>query len=142
MSKAKKGDTVKIHYTIKTGDSTVFDTSQKGQPLKFEIGNKNVISGLEEGVIGMEIGETKTITIPPNEGFGRRRGALVDTIKRSDFPSHISPAVGQKIEVEQPNGRSLYVYVTRIKGEEVTIDANHPLAGLTLKFEVEMMDIE
>ena len=141
MAKAKKGNTVRIHYTAKTEDSSVFYTSKNAHPLKFEIGSSDVISGLEKGVIGMEIGETKTINISPNEGFGRRREALVDTIKRNDFPNHLTPVVGQKIEVVQPNGQCLDVYVTHIKGEEVTIDANHPLAGLTLKFEVEMMDI-
>jgi FKBP-type peptidyl-prolyl cis-trans isomerase 2 len=141
MRKAKKGDTVKIHYTVKTKDNRVYDTYKNGQLLEFEVGSEDVISGLEKGVLGMEIGETKAITISPDEGFGHRKAELVDTIHRSDFPNHTKPVVGQVIEVEQPNGKSLNVYITKINGDEVTIDANHPFAGHALRFKVELMEI-
>jgi FKBP-type peptidyl-prolyl cis-trans isomerase 2 len=120
----------------------VFTTYENGHPLEFEIGSRDVISGLEKGMLGMEIGETKAITISPDEGFGHRREELVDTIRRSDFPDHNQPVVGQVIEVGQPNGRSLNVYVTSIKEDQITIDANHPLAGHTLEFKIELMDIK
>jgi FKBP-type peptidyl-prolyl cis-trans isomerase 2 len=142
MSKARERDTVQIHYTVKTQDNRVFTTHENGHPLEFEIGNRDVISGLENGVLGMEIGETKAITVSPDEGFGHRKQELVDTIRRSDFPDHNQPVVGQVIEVGQPNGRNLTVYVTGIKGDQITIDANHPLAGHTLEFKIELMDIK
>jgi len=140
--KAKKGNAVKIHFTGKTEDNRIFDSSKNRQPLEFEIGSGTVLSGLENGVIGMEIGESKTISVSPEEGFGQKRKELVTVVKKSDFPNHITPSVGQRLQAKQPQGETMDLYVTQIEGDDVTIDANHPLAGHTLQFEVEMMEIK
>jgi peptidylprolyl isomerase len=142
MRKAKKGNTVKIHFTGKTDDNEIFDSSKNRQPLEFEIGNSAMLSGLENGVIGMEKGQFKTITVPPEEAFGQKRKELVAVIKKSDFPNHIAPVVGQWLNAKQAHGGITDIYVTQIKGDDVTIDANHPLAGHTLQFEIEMIEIK
>jgi FKBP-type peptidyl-prolyl cis-trans isomerase 2 len=142
MSKATEGNTVKIHFTGKTDDNRIFDSSKKRSPLEFEIGSSAVLSGIENGVIGMKIGEFRTVTIPPEEAFGRRRKELVTVVKKSDCPNHITPVVGQWLQAKQPRGEITDIYVTHIKGDDVTIDANHPLADHTLQFEIEMIEIK
>jgi FKBP-type peptidyl-prolyl cis-trans isomerase 2 len=142
MSKATEGNTVKIHFTGKTDDNRTFDSSKKRSPLEFEIGSGAVLSGIENGVIGMKIGESKTITVPPEEAFGQRRKELVTVVKKSDFPNHITPVVGQWLQAKQSGGEITDIYVTHIKGDDVTVDANHPLAGHTLHFLIEMVEIK
>jgi FKBP-type peptidyl-prolyl cis-trans isomerase 2 len=141
MTKAQKGDMVKVHYTGKTEDDRIFETTQGGPPLKFEIGSKSVIPQLEKGVLGMQVGDKKTFTVPPEEGFGQRKQELIGTVKKSSFPDHIAPTVGQQVQLQLPNGKNLNVSVADIEDEIVTLDGNHPLAGHTLKFDVEMIDI-
>lgn len=142
MKKASKSDTVKVHYTVKGGDDQIFETSKESSPLKFEIGSGSVLSRLNEEVKGMEVGDKKTFTVPPEEGYGVRQNDLIGTVKKSSFPEHITPAVGQQLQIQLPNGGNMDVTVTDIEGEVVTLDGNHPLAGQTLQFEVEMVDIQ
>ncbi len=141
MSQAKDGDEVKIHYTGKLHDGTVFDSSQDRPPLEFKIGGGNVIPGFEQGVVGMETGDTKTITLPPKEAYGPRREELVVNVKSADFPEHITPAVGQRLQISQPDGNVANVMIADIKEDMVTLDANHPLAGQTLTFDIELVAI-
>jgi FKBP-type peptidyl-prolyl cis-trans isomerase 2 len=141
MKKANSGDVVKIYYIGQTENGDVFDTSM-GKPVSFKIGNNEVVEGLDKGVIGMGIGEKKTLTIPPEQGFGERREQLVETVKKSRFPEHIKPEVGKKLQIKQGDGSKLDLRITEIKNEMVTLDANHPLSGQTLNFEIEMVDIE
>lgn len=142
MEKARNHSTVKIHYSVKYNDDQVFETSRGGSPLQFEIGSRSVLARLENEVLGMQVGDKKTFTVPPEEGYGKRQTDLIGTVKKSSFPDHITPNVGQQLKIELPNGESMPVTVTDIKDEVVTLDGNHPLAGHTLELEVEMMEIK
>ncbi|MFZ5981526.1 MAG: FKBP-type peptidyl-prolyl cis-trans isomerase [Candidatus Zixiibacteriota bacterium] len=141
MSQAQDGSKVKVHYTGKLDDGTVFDSSKGRNPFEFEIGAGAVIPGFEKGIRGMKVGETKTITIPPDEAYGHKREELIADVKKSHFPPDIIPTVGQQLQMQQSDGRPLNVMVTEINGEDVTLDANHPLAGKTLTFEVELVEL-
>jgi len=141
VKRAKNGDTVRIHYKVKTGDHKVFATSKDKQPAEFEIGSGSVPSILEKSVIGMKIGETKTITVPEEEVFGQRREDLITTVKKSAFPDDIEPVVGQRLQLRQPDGNLIDIDIIDIEDELVTIDANHPLAGHKLLFYIEMVGI-
>jgi peptidylprolyl isomerase len=141
MSSVKNGDTVKVHYVGKFKDGAVFDSSRNREPLELKIGSGKIIPGFEKGVLGMEVGETKELSIAPDEGFGEKRSDLKIPVKKSDFPNDIEPSVGQQLQFRQPNGTPINVTVTDISGEDVTLDANHPLAGKTLSFEIELLEI-
>lgn len=141
MSAAKKGDKVKIHYTGKLMDGRVFDTSKERQPLEFTLGNKDVIGGFEKGVKGMEVGESKRIEIPPEDAYGERRAELVINIKKNEFPDDITPSVGLHLEIKSMDGEVTSVVITEVGDDVVTLDANHPLAGETLLFDVELVGI-
>jgi FKBP-type peptidyl-prolyl cis-trans isomerase 2 len=141
MSKAKDGDTIKIHYKGKLEDGEVFDNSKERQPFEFIVGSGDVMPGIEKGVIGMETGDTKTIEIPPEEAFGPRREELVIEIAKSELPDHITPTVGQRLQMQQPDGGHIDLIIMDVNGETITFDANHPLAGHTLFFDLELVEI-
>jgi peptidylprolyl isomerase len=141
MTQAKQGDTVKIHYTGKFDDGTVFDASSEGEPLEFVIGQGQVIAGVEEAVIGMNPEETKTAVIPPEKAYGQYHEDMVVEVEKNKFPEHIQPEPGLELELKQENGESVYVVVTNVSDEEVTLDANHPLAGKDLTFDIRLMEI-
>jgi len=141
MSKAKDGDTVKVHYTGQLENEDVFDSSRQRDPLEFVIGSGNVIPGFEHGIIDMEVGDTKRITISPEEGYGERREELVVKVMKDEFPDHITPTVGKQLQVKQEKGDTLNITITALDEESITLDANHPLAGHTLLFDVELMEI-
>lgn len=141
MFVAKKGDTVKVHYTGCLSDGTVFDSSKDKEPLSFIIGKKEVISGFDEAVIGMVKGETKTVTIPPDKAYGAPKPALIEILKRSELPQDIQYQVGGQIEITRQDGSLFYVMVADLTEEEVTLDANHPLAGKSLIFEITMEEV-
>ncbi len=141
MSQAKAGDKVKVHYTGKLEDGTVFDSSKDREPLEFDLGSGNVIPGFENGLLGMEAGESKTLTIAPDEAYGQINPDLVATVERKQFPENISPEVGLQLQMSQPNGQPLNVTIVNIVGDSITLDANHPLAGKTLVFDVELVAV-
>ncbi|ABN57691.1 MULTISPECIES: FKBP-type peptidyl-prolyl cis-trans isomerase [Methanoculleus] len=141
MAQAKEGDTVKVHYTGKLEDGTVFDTSEERAPLEFTIGSGQIIPGFERAVVGMEPGEAKTATIPPEEAYGPRRDEMTITVDREQFPEDINPEPGQQLQVQQPDGRAAIVVVSDVSESSVTLDANHPLAGQPLTFDIELVDI-
>jgi peptidylprolyl isomerase len=141
MSRAKNGDKVKVHYTGKLEDGRKVVTSKDGQPLEFTIGNGRVIPGLEKSVIGMETGDTKTIKLPPEEGFGLRHEELVVDVKKSEFHEEVKPAIGEQLNAQDPNGNLITMTITDVDEDTVTLDANHPLAGRTLTFSVELIEI-
>jgi FKBP-type peptidyl-prolyl cis-trans isomerase 2 len=141
MNTAKMGDTVKVHYTGRLDDESVFDTSRERAPLEFTIGEGNLIAGFEKGIIGMEIGETRTLKIPPEEGYGNRDDNLITQINRTYLPQSVEPAIGQQLQVKQPDGQAFVVWIADLDDDTVTIDANHPLAGENLNFEIELTEI-
>jgi peptidylprolyl isomerase len=141
MSTAKVGDTVKVHYTGTLDDESVFDSSRERAPMEFTIGEGNIIEGFEKGVVGMTVGETRTLSIPPEKGYGSRDDNLITQIDRSYLPQTVEPAIGQHLQVKQPDGKTFVVWITDLDEKTVTIDANHPLAGQTLNFEIELTEI-
>jgi peptidylprolyl isomerase len=141
MAKAKPGDTVKIHFTGKMQDDTVVETSKDRGPLEFKIGEGNVISGLEQGIIGMQVGDKKTLTISPQEAFGVPRQELMVELNKDEIPEGIKLAVGIHLDIQASDGQTFKVKVVDVKEDTVTLDANHPLAGVTLIFDVELIEI-
>jgi len=141
MTQAKNGDTVTVHFTGRLQDGRTFDTSKGGKPLSFTIGAGAMMPGFEAGVMGLKEGETKTFTVAPEEAYGPNHEKLTVAIDKSEFPEHIAPEVGQRIKIPHPEGGEVHVTITDVDGEQVTLDANHPLAGQTLTFDVEMVQI-
>lgn len=140
MANARTGDTVRVHYTGKLEDEQVFDSSSGREPLEFTLGEGRVIPGFERAVEGMEVGEARTVTIPSVEAYGPRRDEMVATIERTQFPPDIEPQVGQQLQMNQ-NGQTIPVRVAEVSEQSVTLDANHPLAGRDLTFELELVEI-
>lgn len=141
MSQAKQGDTVKVHYTGKLKDGTEFDSSKDRDPLQFKIGDQQVIPGFEQAVIGMEVGHSKEITIPENEAYGPHREEMVISVDKKRFQHDFEIEVGQDLQVHQPDGQVILVKVVDVTDNEVTLDANHPLAGNTLIFNIQLVEI-
>jgi peptidylprolyl isomerase len=141
MAQAKPGDTVKVHYTGKLNDGTVFDTSSERDPLEFTVGEGQVIPGFEQAVVGMNIGDSKTTRIPADEAYGPHRPEMVLQVARDQFPPNIDPEVDQQLQIRQPDGQTFVVTVTDINEEGVTLDANHPLAGEDLTFDIQLVEI-
>lgn len=141
MSKAQSGDTVSVHYTGKLSDETVFDSSRDREPLSFEIGAGKVIPGFEKSVVGMEPGETKTITIESEKAYGPYREDQVVEIEKDRLPEDIEPVVGQQLQVQQASGETSVVVIKDVSNGSVTLDANHPLAGKDLIFDIELVEV-
>ena len=141
MTPAKQGDTVQTHYTGKLDDGTVFDSSEGKGPLEFVIGAGQVIPGYEQGVVGMSLGESKTITIPVEEAYGPRRDEMILVLERKEFPPEMDPKVGDKLEMHQPDGAMTVVTVMETSPEAVTLDANHPLAGQSITFDIKLVGV-
>lgn len=141
MSQVKNGDKVKVHYTGKLEDGKVFDSSRNREPFEFTVGSGNVIPGFEAGLIGMEVGQQKSISIEPEEAYGPRRDELIAEVTADVFPENIKPELGQQLQMEQADGEPINVVISKIDGDKVTLDANHPLAGQKLLFDVELLAI-
>ena len=141
MTQAKDGDTVKIHYTGRLQDGTEFDSSSDREPLQFSIGSGQVIQGFEEAVTGMAVGEKKTTQIPCEKAYGERNPSMVMVVDRQHVPPEIDPEVGQRLQVGSPDGQLLAVTIVEIGDENITLDANPPLAGEDLTFDIELVEI-
>ena len=141
MAEAKLGDTVKIHFAGKLQDGTVVETSKDRDPLEFKIGDGKVIPGLEQGVIGMAAGDKMEIAISPEDAFGQPQEDLVVDLKTSEFPKDVELAEGAYLNIESSDGKEFKAKVVEIKGDTVTLDANHPLAGVTINCDVELLEI-
>lgn len=141
MAQAKSGDTVRIHYTGKLTDGTQFDSSEGRDPLEFALGAGSIIPGLEQAIIGMAEGDKDTVTIAADDAYGPRHAEAVQTVERSQIPDHVELAVGGQLQAQAPSGQQLLLTVVEVTEETVTLDANHPLAGEDLVFEVELVAI-
>ena len=138
---ATEGNEVKVHYTGKLDDGVVFDSSSGGDPLSFVIGEHQVIPGFEEAVSGMAVGETKSVHIPSEQAYGPVQDALVVLVDRDRLPAEIKPEVGQQLQMKTGEGQVVPVRITVVGEEKVTLDANHPLAGKNLNFDLELVAI-
>ncbi len=141
MAQAKHGDTVNVHYTGKLEDGTVFDSSRSRHPLQFTIGKGQVISGFEQAVIGMNLGESKTARIPVDQAYGPRQNDRIVTVERTQLPPGLNPLVGQRLELTQTDDQRILVTVSAMTDTTLTLDANHPLAGKDLFFDIELVKI-
>ncbi|MEX0994622.1 MAG: peptidylprolyl isomerase [Balneolaceae bacterium] len=140
MSKVKDGDTVKVHYTGKLQDGSVFDSSEGKEPLEFTLGEGQLIPGFEKAVQGLDQGDSTEVTIPQDEAYGEPREDLVISVPKDNLPDDVTPEVGMQLQVNQPDGQSIPVRITDIGEEELTLDANHPLAGEELTFQIELVE--
>jgi peptidylprolyl isomerase len=141
MSIAKTGDTVRVHYHGRLTSGETFDSSAERDPLEFELGTGQVIAGFDNGVTGMTIGEKKTIEIPFLEAYGPRNESMIIEMPKERFPSDMQIEIGMPLMMSDGQGQSLQVAVTDIQELTVTLDANHPLAGKDLIFDLELVEI-
>ncbi|HKK39270.1 MAG TPA: peptidylprolyl isomerase [Cryomorphaceae bacterium] len=141
MEKVKEKDTVSVHYTGTLSDGEVFDSSVNREPLSFTVGAGQMIPGFDNAVVGMEVKEKKSVTIPASEAYGDVRPDMVQKISKDQLPPDLNPQVGQQLASQLPSGEQIIVTVADIADEEITIDANHPLAGKDLTFEIEVLEI-
>jgi len=142
LATAKTGDTVRVHYTGSLTDGTVFDSSREREPLSFQVGAGQVISGFNDAVEGMEVGDKVDVTIESKDAYGDYREDFVINVNPSDIPDEIDPEVGMDLQLHQQDGGAIPVKITAVSDDAVTLDANHPLAGKDLKFEIELVGIE
>lgn len=141
MAKAEKGNKVKIHYTGTLADGTVFDSSKDRDPLEFEIGSGQVIPGFDSAVTDMEVDEQKVVTIPAAEAYGERNDQMMIPMPKTQIPEGMEVKEGMMLQLMAPNGMPTQVTVAEIKEEEIILDANHPLAGKDLTFEIKLVSI-
>lgn len=137
----KTGDKVAVHYTGKLPDGSVFDSSRDREPLQFVLGERRVIPGFENAVIGMTTGETKTARIPAADAYGERQPEMIVQFERDKIPPDIDVKVGQELQVQTTAGQAIPARVVDASEEDVTLDANHPLAGQDLTFDIELVDV-
>ncbi|MEQ8908802.1 MAG: peptidylprolyl isomerase [Vicingaceae bacterium] len=142
MSKAVKGNNVKVHYTGKLTDETVFDSSREREPLEFTLGAGQMIQGFDEAVEGMTVGDSKQVTIPMDKAYGPKKDEAMVTVSKTQLPDEMEPQVGMQLEASQPDGRKQLLVIADVKEEEVVLDANHPLAGKDLVFDIELVEVK
>ncbi len=142
MRQVTKGDTVKVHYHGKLTDGTTFDSSEGRQPLEFEVGSGRVIKGFDDGVKEMSVGEKKTVSIPADDAYGQKQEEMIIPFERKNFPPDINPEIGMTLNMHSEDGNELPVVITDISDDTITLDANHPLAGQDLIFDIEVVDIK
>ena len=142
MSNVQADSTVKVHYTGKLEDGEVFDSSAGRDPIQFTLGTNHVIPGFESGVMNMSVGDKKKITIEPEDAYGPIIKKLVNQIPISNFPAEHLPEVGDQYKLKSENRKDMVVRVIKIEGDNVILDANHPLAGKKLIFELELVEIQ
>ncbi|HLW19272.1 MAG TPA: peptidylprolyl isomerase [Cyclobacteriaceae bacterium] len=141
MAVATKGNKVKVHYTGKLNDGTVFDSSENREPLEFVVGDGNMIAGFDKAVQGMELGANVSVVIPSAEAYGEKREDMMVDIPIDQVPADIKPEVGMDLSIQNQDGQPMPVKVVNVDAEKITLDANHPLAGQDLTFDIKLVDI-
>jgi FKBP-type peptidyl-prolyl cis-trans isomerase 2 len=141
MSKVKAGDTVHVHYHGKLTDGTTFDSSEGRAPLQFTVGNGQVIKGFDDALLDMEVGDKKTVNIPVADAYGMANPDMIMEFPKTDFPPDMKPEVGQQLHLSDNQGNHFPVVVTEVRESSVVLDANHPLAGKDLIFDIELVQI-
>lgn len=142
MSKVKANDTVLVHYTGTLSNGEVFDSSREGEPLEFTMGQGQIIPGFEKGVMDMEVAEIKTVNIPSEEAYGEHQEDLLQEVPKDQLPEEIKPEVGMPLMSQMPDGQQIRLTIAEVKDESIVVDANHPLAGRDLTFEIELVEIK
>ncbi len=142
MTQVKTGDTVRIHYTGTLQDGTQFDTSQGRDPLEFEVGSGQIIPGLDQALPGMAVGDTKSVEVPAESAYGAVDPNARQEVPRAGIPADIPLEPGSQLQMQTPDGRAVPVTVAEVDEETVTLDANHPLAGQDLKFDIELVSVD
>ncbi len=142
MQEVKSGDTVKVHYHGKLTDGTTFDSSEGREPLEFEVGSGSVIAGFDSGINGMKVGDKKTINIPVDEAYGKVQDDLLMEFPIDRFPADMQPEVGMELNMSNGAGQNFPVVITEVRDNTVVLDANHPLAGEDLIFDLELIEIK
>lgn len=141
MTKAKSGDVVRIHYTGTLTDGTRFDSSEGRDPLEFTLGSGQIIPGLDNEVQGMEVGDKNTVTVPADQAYGPRDPQSIQQVPRASIPAEVNLQPGAQLQARTPDGNTMLLTVVEANDEQVTVDANHPLAGQDLVFDVELVEI-
>ncbi len=141
MATANTGDTVHVHYTGRLDDGTVFDSSDGRDPLAFTVGAGQVVPGFDEAVNGMQVGDSKTVRIGPGDAYGERREDLLLDVPSEQLPAGLEPEVGMELGLRGQDGQTMPVRVAAVGDEAITLDANHPLAGQALTFDVKLVSI-
>jgi len=141
MTKAKTGDRVKVYFEGYLEDGTVFGSTMDDEPFEFTIGEKNMLPGFENAVIGMQKGDTKTITLPPEEAYGSPKEELVSVMQRSGFPKEINLEIGKRLRVRTQDGIYTMVTIKDFTEDSIVLDENDPLAGKTLTFKIELVEV-
>lgn len=141
MQQVKNGDTVKVHYHGRLTDGTTFDSSEGRDPLEFKVGAGNVIKGFDDAMVDMKVGDKKTVEIPVDEAYGQRNDNMLMEYPKTDFPDDMTPETGLQLHMSDNQGNVFPVVITEVKEEVVVLDANHPLAGKDLVFDIELVSI-
>jgi peptidylprolyl isomerase len=141
MTPVKQGDTVQVNYTGKLHDGTIFDSSIGRHPMQFTLGKGQLIAGFEKAMLGMTAGDKKTVIIPYAEAYGPRQDSAIVEVERKNLPPDLDAQIGQRLELTQEDDSTILVTVTGASETSLTLDANHPLAGKDLTFEIELMTI-
>ena len=142
MQQVKSGDTVKVHYSGRLSDGTTFDSSSGRDPLEFKVGSGQVIKGFDDGVTGMSVGDKRTVQIPVNDAYGPKDESMVVEFPRSNFPADLKPEIGMQLNMTNGSGQVIPVAIMEVGEESVILDANHPLAGQELIFDIELVGLE
>ncbi|HEY9177000.1 MAG TPA: peptidylprolyl isomerase [Flavipsychrobacter sp.] len=141
MQQVKSGDTVKVHYHGKLTTGETFDSSEGREPLEFTVGSGQVIKGFDDALVNMAVGEKKTVQIPVGEAYGDRREDMIVQYPRQEFPAEMTPEVGMQLNMSDNTGNNFPVVITEVQEDVVVLDANHPLAGKDLIFDLEVVSI-
>lgn len=142
MPKAQEGDTVTVIYQASLEDGSVFDAAEEDDPLIFVLGDGDVLPGFENAVLGMQVGERKIVQVPPEEGYGLHEERLVDKVSLDALPKGVPIKVGNQLEITSEDGTQYRLQVVQVDNDRVTLDANHPLAGHSLTFQIELLAID
>lgn len=141
MSIIKDDSTVKVHYTGQLKDGSVFDSSIQKEPLEFTMGKGQLIPGFEKAIEGLSVGDTTTTNIPAAEAYGEPNPDMIVEVEKAQLPEDMEPEIGLQLQLNQPNGQAIPVQITAVNDDKVTLDANHPLAGQDLTFQIEVVEI-
>ena len=141
MQQVKNGDTVRVHYHGKLTDGSTFDSSEGRDPLEFTVGSGQVIKGFDDAMIDMHPGEKKTVSIPVDQAYGHRNDDMMMEYPKTEFPADMTPQIGMELHMSDNMGNVFPVVIAEVNDETVLLDANHPLAGQNLTFEIELVSI-